>query len=1068
MPPSILLGQRLVLFRYLLQQFGFRSFEELRQKYRDIELESSTPDNSLFYQNLVSQIKFPSDRLKEYDENLIAHLGSVNQSRAEPIRLKYYQYFSLLFTEHYLDEYIGDKHALAESLNEFIASSSQSGIKNLPPYTEEDLNKVAYWNATGSGKTFIAHINVLQWINYAKKARRNFRNLLLLTPSEDLSRQHLDALEESGVGAHYYWEDKESGLVKVIDIHKIREFSTGEGVTIPLAEFEQNNAIFVDEGHKGDSKEDSQWRNVRDTLSHDGFAFEYSATFGQMNDEALQEEYAKCIIFDYSYGNFYRDGYGKDYWIHNLSDDVTGAREKRYLLQNLLLFLQQKLYYESRRNEIEPYRIENPLLIFVGTSVEPKAKGTVADENKEVISDVKKVLDFFNDFFRRRDQYIGWIDDLIQNKRLALFKEDYRPRFEYLFKELPDAEAVYQLCSRALFHSASPDVIELYTLRNAEGEIAVKVKNADHYFALIYIGDTSSFKTPLEGEYEFKRDVITPSLFHSLSDAQKNPVNILIGARKFIEGWNNYRGSSIGLINFGRSRGSQIIQLFGRGVRLMGKSNSLKRSANTGEAPKGMEIVETLNVFGLRADYMKRFKEDLEREGIKTVKKQILLDIKVRDDLNQLKLFTLERNPGMLPFDTTEVFELRFEKSIHIRLDIAPRKFLALAGREELITDVDTTSFRFTEEELVVVNWEEAYLRLMTYKRDRQYFNLHINHNTLRELFDSIDYQIISDQKVVIGSIEDIERIRKLILEIFKRYVDTFYRRSLRDYESKQLRLAVLTEKNSNLAGMRWQLEVITTDPTGDELQGIRALLGKIEELAAAGAAYPGNLKENQFLLNTWVDAHVYQPLLQEETRQKYFELNGKQTLERIIPPGLNDGERVFVEHLRSFVKGQSGRYPGYDFYLLRNLSRGHGFGFYFMAGGFYPDFMLWLKEKSGSKQYLSFIDPHGLRNEQNGWKSTKIMMHKSIKEEIETKIGDPNLILSSFILQPGEGFEGAGVHRWSREDDPKHELKIQDYAGRKNVFEIPKDGNKSGPGSYIDLIVQKIVQGAEGENEIQ
>ena len=64
-------------------------------------------------------------------------------------------------------------------------------------------------------------------------------------------------------------------------------FRSGKGVTFPLFEFNTNNAIFVDEGHKGDSKEDSVWRNARETLSRWGFAFEYSATFGQLKDSDL-------------------------------------------------------------------------------------------------------------------------------------------------------------------------------------------------------------------------------------------------------------------------------------------------------------------------------------------------------------------------------------------------------------------------------------------------------------------------------------------------------------------------------------------------------------------------------------------------------------------------------------------------------------------------------------------------------------------------------------------------------------------------------------------------------------
>ena len=53
---------------------------------------------------------------------------------------------------------------------------------------------------------------------------------------------------------------------------------------------------------------------------------------------------------------------------------------------------------------------------------------------------------------------------------------------------------------------------------------------------------------------------------------------MLIGSKKFTEGWSSWRVSSMGLMNIGRGEGPEIIQLFGRGVRLRGYNTSLKRS----------------------------------------------------------------------------------------------------------------------------------------------------------------------------------------------------------------------------------------------------------------------------------------------------------------------------------------------------------------------------------------------------------------------------------------------------------------------------------------------------------
>ena len=47
-----------------------------------------------------------------------------------------------------------------------------------------------------------------------------------------------------------------------------------------------------------------------------------------------------------------------------------------------------------------------------------------------------------------------------------------------------------------------------------------------------------------------------------------SPIRMLAGAKKFTEGWSSWRVSAMGLMNVGKKKGSEIIQLFGRGVRL--------------------------------------------------------------------------------------------------------------------------------------------------------------------------------------------------------------------------------------------------------------------------------------------------------------------------------------------------------------------------------------------------------------------------------------------------------------------------------------------------------------------
>ncbi|MDR3192515.1 MAG: hypothetical protein LBT87_05575 [Treponema sp.] len=72
----------------------------------------------------------------------------------------------------------------------------------------------------------------------------------------------------------------------------------------------------------------------------------------------------------------------------------------------------------------------------------------------------------------------------------------------------------------------------------------------------------------------------------------------------------------------GQSEGSEIIQLFGRGVRLWGykkmprRTNALKNRNPGLKAPDFIRYLETLNIFGVKANYMEQFKEYLNNEGL--------------------------------------------------------------------------------------------------------------------------------------------------------------------------------------------------------------------------------------------------------------------------------------------------------------------------------------------------------------------------------------------------------------------------------------------------------------------
>ena len=143
--------------------------------------------------------------------------------------------------------------------------------------------------------------------------------------------------------------------------------------------------------------------DMRNRLCENGFSFEYSATFGQAikasgNTKYLEQEYSKCILFDYSYKYFYHDGYGKDYYILNLDKHSNAAYLQKYLIVALLAFYQQQKIFEDNKISFKPFLIEKPLWIFVGGSVTKTL-------NKNDKTDVINILSFLANFLKNKIKF---------------------------------------------------------------------------------------------------------------------------------------------------------------------------------------------------------------------------------------------------------------------------------------------------------------------------------------------------------------------------------------------------------------------------------------------------------------------------------------------------------------------------------------------------------------------------------------------------------------------------------------------------------------------------------------
>ena len=161
--------QKLVLNQWMFWLFDKKSFEQLAEPFKLAELEGLNEDNNhkflAVFRALWELEELPADVLLGYDQNIVRHTLKLNDRRADPIRWKYFQWLSLLFTEVYLDRFFRDPGKMLTDLNAFVQKFNIDKLEKdkIPAYEIADLRKIAFWNATGSGKTLLMHVNILQY-----------------------------------------------------------------------------------------------------------------------------------------------------------------------------------------------------------------------------------------------------------------------------------------------------------------------------------------------------------------------------------------------------------------------------------------------------------------------------------------------------------------------------------------------------------------------------------------------------------------------------------------------------------------------------------------------------------------------------------------------------------------------------------------------------------------------------------------------------------------------------------------------------------------------------------------
>ncbi|MYA60440.1 MAG: hypothetical protein F4X40_07805 [Chloroflexi bacterium] len=932
------LENRLVLHRFLCREFGYGDFASMLERMRNVPPGSHAGGESEYAKALYlnpDRAGMSSDCFADYDAEITALSRRLCMTVEHGRAWKPHQWLALLFAEHYLRRYFEDVEALRDALND--AKGQDPLTRRMPDYTAADLRNVAVQSATGSGKTLVMHAHILQYRRLACAAGKPPNNVILVTPNEQLSVQHERALRASNLPARLFSSEARADLLAPVEIIDLNKLAEKKGIKrVAVSDFGDNNLVLVDEGHLGASGK--VWRERRTELARRGFAFEYSATFNQIvaKDDGLRDAYGKCLMFDYPYRAFHRDGYGKDYAISNLPQGAEDENSDMYLLGCLLSFYQQCRIWRAGHADWTDFNVTRPLWVFLGKTVTGKSG---ADEATK--SDVVRILNFLGRVLAHSDAARSMIARLLADES-GLTDDAGADFFAGRFDDLKGSgtSALYDDICETLFHG--PGQLHVRYLTQGGGELHLRTaENAP--FGVVNIGDSAALYRLLteagNRDLAVEREAGFARRLFADVDRADSTVNIVIGARRFIAGWNSWRVSTMGLMHVGVGEGPEIIQMFGRGVRLKGWNMSLKRHRESGAEPPvdshRLAELETLRIFGLRANYMQTFRELLEQDGISVERTTVALPVTWNFARKDLKIFRLEKGLEYgRSMDRPVLGEHAGIQEPVVEMDLYSRLQAVESGNRHVIPAADRAPVKLEPHHVVLFDRARIYRELLARKQQKNWHNLLITPAAIDNLLERNDWYTLylPPERLTIRSYANLQRLEGIVVELISDYVAQFWQRRRAGWEHERIEVTTLEEHDENNIGM-YELSVDSREER--LIEDLQTLVSSLTERT-----------DHRLKLGLLIrDSVAYKPLL-------YATGEGQVTVQ---PVPLDANEKQVVERLGGLAEASDPCLQGRELFLIRNLTRGRGVSF-FDDRAYFPDFIIWLVGGQRQTKMISLL----------------------------------------------------------------------------------------------------------------
>lgn len=807
------------------------------------------------------------------------------------------------------------------------------------------INRMSFWMATGSGKTLVI-VKLIEIL--ARLIRRGEIppcDILFLTHRDDLLEQLKRHVEEFNQGRsdlrivlrelrEYASARRETPSLfreQEITVFYYRSDNLSDEQKEKIIDFRNYDNdgrwyVLLDEAHKGD-KEESKRQHLYAILSRNGFLFNFSATFTNPRDIAT-------TVFNFNLSEYVRAGYGKHIAILKQemrafrdNEDYTGEEKRKVVLKALLMLAYVHKAQKAVQDSVGDGLYHRPLMLVLVNSVNTE------DADLEL---------FFRELERIARERVS--EELWQTAKNELWQE-LQGNLAFVFEEnerLRVSQDAWQALDMAdvlqhVFNAPSHGAIEVLVRPSNRQEMAFKLKTSDRPFALVKIGDISTWlKEKLSG-YEVVERFEDESYFARLNQDDSD-ITILMGSRTFYEGWDSNRPNVICYINIGVGEDAQkfILQSVGRGVRiepLKGKRKRLLPLYNAGEVDKSLfdqlkdfvQPLESLFIFGTNRNALQTVIEGLKQERAKTGEQQLsLFEINPEVRKEGIRL--------LVPVYKQAAQPLAKHRQV-AKFEIAGDEFDALKRF------VEATDDRVL---LMLGDTTPANLRLLRRSLedpDRFYrFNGRRHGDLLRLLRRVLEWWTILP--------EEVERLKELEDEIRHFQHITVTLEDIDELQSKALQVRNYQDPSAEQQKLIEQLQRNEITP---------------EQFKEAYEHTTRMVREEQFEYDAkritikHIAQHYYLPVvLSEDERVDY--------IRHIIK---TPSEVRFIQDLEGYLNSTNSRFRKFDWWFFSKLDESLDEIYipYYdpktnRIARFKPDFIFWLKK--GKRYYIVFVDPKG------------------------------------------------------------------------------------------------------------